>query len=70
MKRQPLVLVVCLGLLTTIQAQETRPATAIWLTHSMDRVMRERSPSVWEPVIHAAKGEWGSAASSGHGRSR
>jgi len=24
----------------------------------MDRVMRERSPSLWEPLIHAAMGEW------------
>jgi len=58
MKMRYLALVASFGLLMPCQAQETRAATAIWLTHSMDRVMRERSPSLWEPLIHAAKGEW------------
>lgn len=38
---------------------EQRPATALWATHAMDRVMRDRAPSTdWEPQLHAARGEW------------
>ena len=38
---------------------EERPATALWATHAMDRVMRDRPMNTdWEPQLHAAKGEW------------
>lgn len=38
---------------------ELRPATALWATHAMDRVMRDRPPETdWEPQLRAARGEW------------
>lgn len=32
--------------------------SVLWATNAMDRVMRDRVPGVWEPEIHAARGEW------------
>ena len=58
---QLLCLAACLGLpvLGAWAQGEQRPATALWATHAMDRVMRDRAPETdWEPHLFAARGEW------------
>ncbi len=47
------------GLTDQVLAQDAAVKSSLWMTHAMDRVMRDRSPDAsWEPTINAARGEW------------
>ncbi len=61
MKIPAAILLPCLAFAAAcgLAKAEERPATALWTTHAMDRVMRGQALNTeWEPQLHAARNEW------------